>query len=212
MQLPTKLPAIMVFDWDNTLVDNWPAITHALNAAFKAYGLPEWSLQRAKFDAHRSLRDSFPEWFGAEWEKAREIFYAAFEAVHLQTLTIMPGAAELLAWLQEKNQPMAIISNKSSKNLQREVDALQWRHYFSCVIGAGDAAKDKPNADPMDLLRSKLNLRPDADIWYIGDLASDIKFALVSKVFPIIINQERQFNALQFAHCSIFQARLAQVF
>jgi phosphoglycolate phosphatase len=34
------LPKAVIFDWDNTLVDSWPVIHHALNETLEAYGKP----------------------------------------------------------------------------------------------------------------------------------------------------------------------------
>ncbi len=31
-------PSVLLYDWDNTLVDGWAGITAALNAAFTAFG------------------------------------------------------------------------------------------------------------------------------------------------------------------------------
>ena len=65
----------------------WAAIAAGLNAAFRAFGLPEWSLAEVKGRVRRSLRESFPEIFGPDWETAREIFYAEVRARHLAVLT-----------------------------------------------------------------------------------------------------------------------------
>ncbi|MFC7551967.1 hypothetical protein ACFQU7_06290 [Pseudoroseomonas wenyumeiae] len=37
--------------------------------------------------ARLSLRESFPALFGAEWEKARDLFYAEVRARHLEFIT-----------------------------------------------------------------------------------------------------------------------------
>ena len=61
-----------------------------------AFGLPRWSVEEVRARVRRSLRESFPEVFGSEWERARDIFYAEVRARHLQVLSPMPGAAEAL--------------------------------------------------------------------------------------------------------------------
>lgn len=208
MLLPEKLPALIAFDWDNTLVDNWAAITHGLNEAFKAYNKPQWSLEQAKASAYRSLRDSFPEWFGADWQAAREIFYAGFAAVHEQTLKIMPSAADLLDYLLIKSQPAAIISNKTNKYLRREVEILGWNKYFRSVVGAGDAPRDKPAPDPMALTRRQAGINVDASVWYIGDMASDLEFAQACGCQPIMVNDQQKFAAPQFDNCLALLAYL----
>ena len=73
-------PSILLYDWDNTLVDGWAGIAAALNAVFAAFAMPHWTAADTRARVRVSLRDSFPVMFGAEWERARDIFYAALEA------------------------------------------------------------------------------------------------------------------------------------
>ena len=95
-------PAAIVWDWDNTLVDGWAAIAAGLNAAFAAFGLPAWSVEEVRARVRRSLRESFPEVFGLEWERARDVFYAEVRARHLGVLTAMPGAEDALRARRQK--------------------------------------------------------------------------------------------------------------
>ncbi|MFM7608026.1 MAG: HAD family hydrolase, partial [Alphaproteobacteria bacterium] len=73
-------PRAILFDWDNTLVDGWAAIEAGLNAAFREFGLPLWNRTQVLANVRRALRESFPELFGADWERARDIFYAEVRA------------------------------------------------------------------------------------------------------------------------------------
>ena len=66
---PGRVPEGILWDWDNTLVDGWPAIAAGLNAAFTRFGLPEWTLEEVRGRVRRSLRESFPEIFGSDWER-----------------------------------------------------------------------------------------------------------------------------------------------
>src|ERR687885_87645 len=89
---PRTLPAAILWDWDNTLVDGWLAIAAGLNAALTAFGQPQWTVDEVRGRVRYSLRESFPEMFGADWERARDIFYAEVRARHLAVLSPMPGA------------------------------------------------------------------------------------------------------------------------
>src|SRR5579884_366854 len=66
-------PRAVLFDWDNTLVDSWATIHHALNIVMTAMDMPQWSLAETKSRVRLSLRESFPRHFGARWEEARRI-------------------------------------------------------------------------------------------------------------------------------------------
>jgi phosphoglycolate phosphatase len=178
-------PTILLYDWDNTLVDGWAAIAAALNAAFDAFAMPAWSVADARARVRVSLRDSFPVLFGAEWERARDIFFATLEAAHLHHVTPMPGAAEALAagaaW------PQGVVSNKSGRFLRAEVAHLGWAGHFGAVVGAGDAAADKPDAAPILLALDRRGGAADRSVWYLGDTALDMAAARAAGVTAVLV-------------------------
>ena len=141
------VPAVLLYDWDNTLVDGWAGIAAALNAAFTAFAMPEWTVADTRERVRVSLRDSFPVMFGAEWERARDIFYDTLAERHLHHVRPMPGAAEALdagaPW------PQGVVSNKAGRFLRAEVAHLGWAGHFRAVVGAGDASADKPDPAPI---------------------------------------------------------------
>ena len=57
-------PTVLLYDWDNTLVDGWAAITAALNAAFAEFAMPPWTEADTKRRVRVALRESFPLMFG----------------------------------------------------------------------------------------------------------------------------------------------------
>lgn len=117
-------PSAILFDWDNTLVDNWAVIRAALNAALTAMGQAPWSLAETRARVRASLRDSFPKMFGARWPEAEKIFYDRFAETHLAELRAMPGAGRLLAGLTGAGLPLAVVSNKRGGYLRAEAAHL----------------------------------------------------------------------------------------
>ena len=89
-------PSVLLYDWDNTLVDGWAGITAALNAAFGEFGHPLWSVEDTRNRVRVSLRESFPVMFGNRWERARDIFYDALTAQHLDHNSAMAGVLDVL--------------------------------------------------------------------------------------------------------------------
>ena len=53
-------PSVLLYDWDNTLVDGWAGITAALNAVFAAFGHTLWTVEDTRNRVRVSLRESFP--------------------------------------------------------------------------------------------------------------------------------------------------------
>jgi phosphoglycolate phosphatase len=178
-------PTILLYDWDNTLVDGWAAIAAALNAVFSVFEMPRWTAADARARARSSLGESFPAMFGDRWTEARDIFYATLTEHHLVHVRPMPGAAEALtagrAWKQ------GVVSNKTGKFLRAEVVHLGWEGHFGAVIGAGDAAADKPNPAPIHLALGRLGATADRTVWYMGDTALDMQTARAAGVTAVLI-------------------------
>jgi phosphoglycolate phosphatase len=179
-------PRAILFDWDNTLVDGWAAIEAGLNAAFREFGLPLWDRAQVLANVRRALRESFPELFGADWERARDIFYAEVRACHLQVLTPMPGAAAALQ-AGAGRLPMGVVSNKQGPLLRAEALHLGWDRHFGPLIGAGDAAADKPDPAPILMALDALGLGPAPDIWYVGDTALDMQAARAAGLRAVLM-------------------------
>lgn len=184
---PPVAPRAILFDWDNTLVDNWPAVHQALNAAFAAMGHAPWTLQQTRERVRKSLRDSFPEMFGARWTEARKVFYDAFAAVHLDFLDPLPGAGEALACLHRMGVYLGVVSNKTGPYLREEAERLGWHTYFGQVVGATDAERDKPDPAPVHMALAGSGIGPGPDVWFVGDGAIDVECALNAGLTPIVL-------------------------
>lgn len=180
--LPLTPPKAVLFDWDETLAETWAVIFAATNDTLQAMGHPVWTESEARVRVAKSLRDSFPVLFGDDWEKAAEIFYAAFARHHLAALKTKAGAEDLLRSLRDIDLPMGVISNKTGNYLRAEIDHLGWHGYFTGVCGAGDAPADKPDPAVMghtlDLMGIRNLLESDpASVWYVGDRPIDLELA-----------------------------------
>lgn len=187
-QITGRPPAAIIFDWDQTLVDSFSTIAAALNETFRHFDLPEWSLIETRQRARKSIRDSFPEIFGAERASAAaDHFRMAFEARHLQTLTALPGAELLVASLARDGISQAVVSNKTGRFLRREADHLGWTGFFHILVGAGDASADKPDPAVIEMALAPLGIAAGPDVWFIGDTAIDMECAIRSGCLPILV-------------------------
>jgi phosphoglycolate phosphatase len=184
-QLPK--PAAVLFDWDNTLVDNWPVVQRALNTARAAYGLPALDMAETLANARLSARDSFPRMFGNDADDAKALFYQAFEAGHLDGLNALPGASDLLELLAMRGIPAAVVSNKRGNFLRAEVRHLGWETSFGAVVGAGDAVHDKPDPAPALQALARLQTGAAAGVWFVGDTDVDMRCGLAAGCIPILV-------------------------
>ncbi len=194
-------PKAILFDWDNTLVDSWPTIHHAMAVTFETMGHKPWTLEETKVKVHRSMRDAFPDIFGDKWPSAAELYQKIYRSVHLERLVSMPEAENMLNALHKITDIyVGVVSNKSSGNLQKEVSHINWNVFFKTVVGATDAPEDKPSAAPVHLALSGSSLKPNEDIWFVGDSVTDMECAHNSGCLPVFFG-ERDFNDGAFLHC-----------
>lgn len=206
-------PSVLLYDWDNTLVDGWAGITAALNAVFAEFGHALWTVDDTRNRVRVSLRESFPVMFGDKWEHARDIFYDTLTHKHLDHVCPMPGVPEVLeagiAW------PQGVVSNKAGAFLRREATHLGWDRFFGSVIGAGDATADKPDPAPIHLALSRLGRIADLSVWYMGDTALDMQAARSAGVTAVLVGNaehdggvERAAPHIHFPSAHDLRARL----
>jgi phosphoglycolate phosphatase len=185
-----KPPRAILFDWDNTLVASWGVIHEAMNLTLAAMDHPLWTREETETRVRASLRDTFPAMFGDRWRDAERVFYNSFAAIHLQHLRAMPGAGEMLAALAGQGLYLGVVSNKRGEYLRREADHLGWTGHFRKLAGAGDAARDKPAVEHVQLALSDLeggDLPAGPDVWFVGDADIDLKCAHNAACMPILV-------------------------
>jgi phosphoglycolate phosphatase len=206
-------PTVLLYDWDNTLVDAWTGVTAALNVTFTAFGMPHWTDEDTRQRVRVSLATGFQAMFGAEWRRARDLFQGAMQVGHLKHLQPMPGAAAALAAGQ--GWPQGVVSNKDGPFLRAEVAHLGWDGHFGAVVGAGDAAADKPDAAPILLALARLGAPASQAVWYMGDNGLDMQTARAAGVTAVLVGDAAHDGGvaqaapdLHFASAEALAARL----
>ena len=181
-------PRALLFDWDNTLVDTWPTIHRALSVTFRAMERTPWTLEETKARVRASARDAFPKLFGARAEEAAAVFYRAYEDGHLETLCERPGTGAALGELAARDGLyMAVVSNKRGDLLRREAEHLGWAPLFSRLVGAQDAARDKPAPEAVALALEGSGLASGPGVWFVGDTDIDMHCAVNSGCIPVLL-------------------------
>ncbi len=184
-------PRALLFDWDNTLVDTWGAIHHALAVTFEAMGHEPWSFEETRERVRASARDAFPVLFGERAQQAAEIFYRTFEADHLKTLRARDGAERMLSSLAGRQlYYLAVVSNKRGDLLRREAAHLGWARYFDRLVGASDAVHDKPAVEAVALALADSGLAPGPEVWFVGDTDIDMQCALNAGCRAVLLRPE----------------------
>ncbi len=180
-----SLPAAILFDWDNTLVDTWPLIHGGISAVFEKRGLIPWTLDMVKERCHESAREAFPKLFPDDWQAAMDDYYGYVHEYHLKDLALLPYAVELLQALANHGVPMGIVSNKNKALLVKEVAHIGLANYFSVVVGSADTFADKPSPEPLHLALRHLHMKATRDVWFVGDSPVDWAAARAAGVYEV---------------------------
>jgi phosphoglycolate phosphatase len=68
------------------------------------------------------------------------------------------------------------------------------------VIGAGDAAADKPDPAPILLALDRLGKAAERSVWYLGDTALDMHAARAAGVTAVLIGDASHDGGIDRAH------------
>jgi len=170
-------PEMFLFDWDKTLASNWGAVEYALNSALTSEGHAPWTPEEIHLRVRGSARDSFPVLFGDRWEAAFRTFRNAFYERQFVDLAALDGALTVLEHLADRGVPVGVVSNKLGTSLRAEVAHLGWERFFVSVVGAEDAARDKPDPAPVHMALAPTKIRPGRHVWFVGDNSIDMHCA-----------------------------------
>ena len=117
----------------------------AQHSAWQRWRQPLWTIEETRERVRLSLRESFPRHFGERWEEAREIYLDAFAAIHLERLTRVAGRAANAARARRQRHLSGVWSaTRPAGCCAGRPTHLGWSALFGSVVGAGDAAADKP--------------------------------------------------------------------
>ena len=171
---------VVIFDWDNTLVESGSALVFCVNKILEKYNLPEWEISKNKRDDRLSFRDNFPRIFG---ENAVEA-YREYRQVYLQNvknmISVFDGVYDIINLFHQNNIPLVVMSNKDRLLLDFESDFLFKKEDFAKVVCGHEAKRDKPYADQLFYcLDGMLDVEKisEESVWMIGDSPIDSECA-----------------------------------
>ncbi|MBL4804758.1 MAG: HAD family hydrolase [Alphaproteobacteria bacterium] len=192
MTLPK--PKIVFFDWDGTLVDSFGFLHAAHNYARKALGIPAFTLEDFAQHFGKPREMLYVKIYGDQGEEAKKHFEEYVTEHHVSHLKPLEGAEEVLQLLKHMKIPCGVVTNKKRAIVEAEIENFEWGKYFDVVVGAADAANDKPAPDPLllGISRAEKGLEPQ-DVWFVGDTENDTACsnAVGSKTI-LILDKEKE--------------------
>lgn len=172
----------VLFDFDGTLGDSYPAIAASVNHLRARRGLPPLPADEVRRFVGRGpahlLGHTLP---GADVEPAMAAYRAHHVTVMRELTQLLPGAAEALTALHRAGLRLGVCSNKPVDFTRALLDHLGVASVFEIVLGPQDVPRPKPAPDMLLAALRRLDL-PAAQVLYLGDMTVDIATARAAGV------------------------------
>lgn len=167
----------LLFDFDGTLADSFPAITASTNHVRAHFGLSELSEATVREYVGLGLVNLVQRLVpGVDPAEAIAVYRPHYDTAMLSGTRLFDGVTETLTALHSQGRKLAVCSNKGVQFTKRLVTGLGLAEYFPVVLGPEDVAAPKP--DPAMLLEALARLEVSKDeAIYVGDMAIDVHTA-----------------------------------
>ncbi len=185
-----RLPRLVMFDLDGTLVDSVPDLAAAVDRMLVQLGRPaagvervrDWVGNGARVLVRRALANDIEHAAigEAETQQALELFNEAYADNHALS-SVYPGVRTTLKWLKQQGVELALITNKPERFVAPLLDEMKLGRYFRWIIGGDTLPQQKP--DPAALLFVMRLAGVEAQqALFIGDSRNDVLAARAASV------------------------------
>jgi 2-phosphoglycolate phosphatase len=177
MQPSMPAPRAVLFDFDGTLADSYPAITASVNHVRAAHGLPPLAEAQVRPHVGRGpvhlLKCTVP---GGEVDADLARYRAHHPSVMLAGTRLFPGVAETLHALCHAGVLLAVCSNKPVAFTRALLEHFGLKPVFTAILGPEDVARPKPAPDLLIAGLARLGVGA-AEALYVGDMDVDVATA-----------------------------------
>jgi len=165
---------VVVWDWDNTLLDSRLAAELALKDIAREYGLPE--------PTEADIVNVIGSRRGEYWLKnyPKDTTAALYHYLNLyverakNSVRLFPEAVTVLDFVRSRHIPQVLASNKNQEILDDEVRQFAVESYFDRIVGGQGIKVAKPTKEFANRVLGKTWPKR---ILMIGDGESDMNFA-----------------------------------
>ncbi len=135
--------------------------------------------------------------FGPD-EEAKHLAHQAFNRHYRDhygdVLPFEPGIRKVIEALKARGIKVGILTNRVHEFLAHELEEIEdggWDDLFEIIVAGDDSKRLKPWPDPVYKALQLADLRPDADIWYVGDSTTDTMSAKTAGITNVFFNGAR---------------------
>lgn len=185
-----KLPRLVMFDLDGTLMDSVPDLAAAVDKMLMLLGrepagierVRDWVGNGSRVLVRRALAGQL-EHEGVSGELADEalaLFMQAYSGGHELT-AVYPGVRECLDWLREREVKLAIITNKPAQFIEPLLEEKGLAGYFQWLVGGDTLPQQKPDPAALFWVMNNAGVAPGESL-FVGDSRNDVRAAKAATV------------------------------
>ena len=191
-----KLPRLVMFDLDGTLMDSVPDLAAAVDKMLMLLGrepagierVRDWVGNGSRVLVRRALAGQLDHDGVADElaDEALALFMQAYAGGHELT-AVYPGVRECLDWLREREVKLAIITNKPAQFIEPLLEEKGLAGYFDWLVGGDTLPQQKPDPAALFWVMDKAGVAPGESL-FVGDSRNDVRAAKAATVRCVALN------------------------
>ncbi len=149
---------------------------------------------KLKAEKKVSRTDLLEVLFGRD-EEAKRIAHEAFNRHyrnHYSDVTpFESGIRRIIEQMKALGIKVGVLTNRAREFLLQELEEIEpggWKDLFDVIVAGDDTAQLKPSPEPVYKALELADLRPHAEIWYVGDSTTDTVSAKSAGITSIFYN------------------------
>ena len=166
-----KHATTILFDWDGTLLNSFPASYRASMSVLRHYGI--------EIDRERFMETYSPNWYDSyralglpkdEWSNADSMWRRSYRE---ETSPPFPFTERLLNRLRSEGLTLGIVTAGDRDRVTKELHANAFSELFDTVVCFEDTEEKKPHPAPLICALERLEISAESAV-YVGDRPEDI--------------------------------------
>lgn len=172
----------ILFDWDGTLLDSFPASYKASMTVFRHFGI--------EVDEARFMDTYSPNWLESyrelgvpesQWDRANQIWLDSYCE---QRTDLFPNATADLERLRHQRFTVGLVTSGSRNRVTSELDRHQLTNRFAAIVCSEDTELKKPDPAPLNYALETIGADPEQTI-FVGDRPEDITMGKAVGTFTV---------------------------